>query len=72
MMATLWLENVAHEAVTASFVLWVTEMEAPEDRYLAWICCHALNEGPDKQDEEHVEDGEHKDDSPVVCYQRKR
>jgi len=58
MMAAFWLENVAHKAVTASFVLWITEMEAPEDGHLTRISCHTLNEGPHEQDEEHVEDRE--------------
>ena len=47
MMAALRLEYVAHQTVTASFVLWITEVEAPEDGYLTWISRHALNERPD-------------------------
>ena len=58
MMAALWLENIAHETVTASLVLWVTEMEAPEYWYLSWVSCHALNEGPDQHKEENMEYGE--------------
>ena len=55
MMAALWLENVAHETVTASLILWVTEMEAPEDWNLSRVCCHALNERPDQHKEEYME-----------------
>ena len=48
MMATLGFEDVAHQAVTASFVLRVTKMEAPEDWNLTRIGCHTLNEWPDQ------------------------
>jgi len=44
MMAALWLENIAHQAVTTSFVLRVTEMEAPKDWHLSGICRHRLHE----------------------------
>ena len=68
MMATLRLENVAHQTVTASFVLRITEMEAPEDGYLTWISRHALNERPDEEDEEHMEHSEESDDPPIVVF----
>jgi hypothetical protein len=44
MMAALRLENIAHQAVTTSFVLRVTEMEAPKDWHLSRICSHRLHE----------------------------
>ena len=58
MMATLWLENVAHQTIASSLVLRVTKIEAPENRYLAWICCHCLKEAPDEQNKEHIEEDE--------------
>ena len=54
-MASLWLEDVAHETVAASLLLRITEVEAPEDRDLPGVCGHGLNEGPDKHYEEDVE-----------------
>ena len=57
-MAAFGFENVAHQTVATAFVLRVTQMEAPENRYLAWVRGHCLHEGPDEHDEEHVEDGE--------------
>ena len=39
-MAPLWLENIAHEAITASFVLRVAQMEAPEDGHLPRVSGH--------------------------------
>ena len=55
MMASLRLEDVAHEAIAATLVLWVTIVLAPEDGHLARICRHALNEGPDEHEEEKME-----------------
>ncbi len=51
-MAALGLEHVAHEAVPAAFVLWVSQMEAPEHRHLAWISGHGLEEGPKYHEEQ--------------------
>lgn len=45
-VATLWLEHVAHEAVATALVFVVTQMEAPEDRHLAWVGRHRLEERP--------------------------
>ena len=39
-MAALWLKDVAHEAVTASLVLRVTQVEAPEDGDLPRVSRH--------------------------------
>jgi hypothetical protein len=55
-MASLRLENVAHETVSASLVLVIAEMEAPEHRNLAWIRCHRLEEGPKQHYEQEVVD----------------
>ena len=66
-MAPLWLEDVAHEAVSAALVLRVTQVEAPENGHLSRVCRHALYERPDEHEEEQVEDGEEEDHSPVVC-----
>ena len=53
-MASLWLEDVAHETVAASLLLGITEMEAPEDGDLSWVCGHGLDEGPHKHYEENL------------------
>lgn len=45
-MASFWLEYVAHEAVAAPFVLVITEMEAPEDWDLPRIRRHSLEKRP--------------------------
>ena len=39
-MAAFGLEYVAHETVSTTLVLWVTQMESPEDRHLTWIGRH--------------------------------
>ena len=39
-MAPLGLEDVAHEAVAATLVLRVSQVEAPEDWDLPGVCCH--------------------------------
>ena len=44
MMASLWLENVTHQAVTTTLVLWITKMEAPKDWNLSWVSSHRLYE----------------------------
>jgi len=56
-MAALRLKYVAHEAVATAFVLWVTQVEAPENGDLARVGSHWLDEGPDKHDEQEVEEG---------------
>eukprot|EP00354_Favella_ehrenbergii_P001721 CAMPEP_0170461760 /NCGR_PEP_ID=MMETSP0123-20130129/7537_1 /TAXON_ID=182087 /ORGANISM="Favella ehrenbergii, Strain Fehren 1" /LENGTH=172 /DNA_ID=CAMNT_0010726845 /DNA_START=755 /DNA_END=1273 /DNA_ORIENTATION=- len=65
-MAPLRLEDVTHEAVAASLVLGVTQVEAPEDGDLPRICRHALNEGPDEHEEDDVKDGKQQHDSPII------
>ena len=52
MMASLWLENVTHQAVSSSLVFRIAQMEAPKDWYLARIRRHSLNEGPNKHEKE--------------------
>jgi hypothetical protein len=54
MMAALWFENVAHEAITTPFVFRISEVKTPEDGNLPRISCHSLDERPHKQYEEHV------------------
>ena len=54
MMAALRFKNVAHETISSPFILIITQMEAPEDRYLPWIGCHWLEEWPDKHEKEDV------------------
>jgi hypothetical protein len=44
MMASLWLENVAHQAISSPFVFVITKMEAPEDWDLTRISGHRLEE----------------------------
>lgn len=58
MMAPLWLEDVAHEAIAAAFILRITQVEAPEDGNLAWISRHCLKEAPNQHNEQHVEENE--------------
>jgi hypothetical protein len=55
-MASLGLKYVAHQAIPPSFILRVTEVEAPEDRNLSRISEHRLEEWPNKQDKYHVEE----------------
>lgn len=50
-MASFRLKYVAHEAVSSAFILWITQVEAPEDWDLPWIRRHRLDKGPDKHEE---------------------
>ena len=43
-MATLWLEHIAHEAVATSLVFVVTQVETPKYWHLAWVSRHRLEE----------------------------
>ena len=52
MMASLWLENVTHQAVSSSFVFRIAQMEAPKDWHLARIRRHGLYEGPNKHEKQ--------------------
>ena len=53
-MAALGLEHIAHEAVAASLVFVVAEVEAPKDWHLTWVRGHGLEEGPEEHYEYHV------------------
>ena len=57
-MASFWLENIAHEAISAALVLRVAQVESPEDGHLAGVCGHGLDEGPDQHEEKDVEHAE--------------
>jgi hypothetical protein len=57
-MASLWLKDIAHQAVASAFVFRITQMETPKYRYLSRISSHSLDEGPDKHDEENMEHSE--------------
>jgi hypothetical protein len=46
MMTSFRFKYVAHQAITSSFVFWITQVETPKDWYLAWISGHNLEEGP--------------------------
>ena len=52
MMAALRLENVAHQAVSAPFVLRVAQVKSPENGHLAGVGGHGLDEAPDEHEEE--------------------
>ena len=57
-MASLGFEYVAHQAISTALVLWIAEVEAPEDRNLSGVSRHGLNEGPNEHYEENVEETE--------------
>ena len=61
-VATLRLEDVAHEAVAAAFLLWIAQMETPEHGYLSGVRSHCLDETPDEHEEQQVEHYEQKHD----------
>jgi len=54
-MASFRLKNIAHQAVSPSFILRVTQVEPPENRDLARVREHGLEEGPHQQHKYHVE-----------------
>lgn len=47
-MASFRLEDIAHEAVPSSFILTISQVKAPENRDLAGVCKHGLEERPNK------------------------
>jgi len=55
MMASLWLEHVAHQAISSSFVFVISQMESPKDWHLARISGHRLEERPYQHDKNHIE-----------------
>ena len=73
MVASLWLEDVAHQTVAATLDLRVSQVEAPEDRYLARISEHRLSKRPQEHVEENMEDGQHYECALVaVVYTREQ
>ena len=42
MMASLWLENVAHQAISSSLIFIITQMESPKHWDLSRISGHSL------------------------------
>lgn len=66
-MASLRLEYIAHQAVPPSFILRVSQVEAPEYRHLSWVCEHGLEEGPNEEYEDHVECDQQHVDTGVFC-----
>jgi len=54
-MTSFRLENVTHQTIASSFLLWVTEMKTPKNRNLTWISCHSLNERPNSHKKNQVE-----------------
>ena len=65
-MAAFGLKNVAHEAISPSLVFRVAPLEPPEDRHLARIGCHRLDERPYHHEKDQMEDGEQKEHGLVV------
>jgi len=55
MMASLWLEYVAHQTITPTLVLRITQMEAPKDWHLSRISSHSLDERPNQHEKQQVE-----------------
>ena len=68
-MASFWLENVAHETISASLILWVSQVKAPEDWDLSWIGSHGLDEGPYHHEENQMETAEQDEHCRIVfCF----
>jgi len=69
-VAAFWLENIAHKTVSTTFVLRISKMEAPEDRHLAGISRHSLNERPSHHEEKEMEDTKEPNDLLIVLCLR--
>ena len=69
-VAAFWLENIAHKTVSTTFVLRISKMEAPEDRHLAGISRHSLNERPNHHEEKEMEDAKEPNDLLIVLCLR--
>ena len=68
-MASFWLEDVAHKTISAPLILRVSQVEAPEDRDLSRIGCHGLDEGPYHHEENKMEAAEQDEHCRVVfCF----
>ena len=50
MVTSLRFEHVTHETISSSFILSITQVEAPEDGDLTRVSSHRLEKGPDKHD----------------------
>ena len=59
MMASFRFENVTHKAITTTFLFRITKMEAPKNWNLSRIGCHCLYEGPNKHNENQIENHKH-------------
>jgi len=66
-MAPLWFEDIAHQAIPPSLVLRVSQVEAPEHRDLPRISGHCLHKGPDEHNKENVKNGQQREHFDVVC-----
>lgn len=66
MVTSFRFENIAHEAVSTSFIFGITQMEAPKHWDLTRIGGHCLEEGPKKHDEEEMEESQHDHHRNVV------
>ena len=65
-MASFGFEYIAHQTISTALVLRITQVEAPEDRDLTWVCSHRLNERPNEHYEEDVEEAQENDNSGIV------
>ena len=68
MMATLWLEHIAHKAITTSFIFVVAQVEAPKYRHLTRVSRHRLEERPEEHCEEDIIEYQERY-YPVIIYE---
>jgi hypothetical protein len=54
MVASVWLEYVANQAVTAPLALIITQVEAPKCGDLTWITIHSFEETPCEHQKEYI------------------
>jgi len=51
MMATIWLKNVANQAVSPSLAFIISQMETPECWDLTRVAIHGLKKRPHEHEE---------------------
>ena len=54
MVTPLWLEYIAHKAISPSLIFIVTKMKSPEYWNLARVCSHRLKERPQEHEEQEI------------------
>ena len=53
-VTSVWLKHIADQAVPSPLALVISEVEAPERRYLTWITVHCFQKAPHQHQKEYI------------------